>query len=59
MTEQKKADQNLREAGAYGRTVDRWWAGFYTDYKPPTVTETAEMTPAEILNLIMTGSRRG
>jgi len=53
------ANDKLERAGAYGRTIDRWWDGFYTNRREPTVAETAKMDPATLSNLIATASRRG
>lgn len=39
----------LQAAGAYGRTMRRWFDGFYGRY---TVADTAAMTPDQILAIL-------
>ncbi len=53
------ATRKLENAGAYSRTIDRWWAGFYTEYRKPTAYETACMTVSDIERTISVSSRRG
>ena len=54
-----RADRNLEAAGAYGRTLERWWNGFYDNGRVPTSEETAAMTSTQIAVIIANGSRRG
>ena len=56
---QEIAASKLESAGAYGRTIERWWSGFYTEWVKPTARWTAGMTPAEINRIITVASRRG
>ena len=54
----EQANRNLESAGAYGRTIIRWWAGFYHNHKAPSIEYTANLTPQEITEIISTSSRR-
>lgn len=53
------AEQNLESAGAYSRTIDRWWDGFYTSGVIPTIDQTIQLDPKQIAALITMSSRRG
>lgn len=53
------ATNKLERAGLYGRTIARWWAGFYHNHKSPTAIETLSLTRQEISNRVATQSRRG
>ena len=57
--DKNEANKKLEEAGAYGRTVDRWWAGFYHSGLIPTVEYTLGLTVMEIFTTIVCSSRRG
>lgn len=53
------ANEKLAQAGAYGRTIDRWWDGFYTERRRPLASDTAKMSVQEISQTIATSSQRG
>lgn len=55
----QEANAKLEAAGAYGRTIDRWWAGFYHGGIKPTEQQTIDLSVDDILRIIVCGSRRG
>ena len=55
----KLAIDKLERSGLYGRTIDRWWTGFYHNGHRPDAIETLSTSRQEIVSIVIEQSRRG